>query len=180
MLCVWSSVPDFANTPGSQLLLSGGGGAEGFRLYSIEVDDGHARVAREIIEMAGFGDRVEVIVAHDVEDGLTEVVKRRGVGGGEPFVDVLFVDHDKDCYLPDIKIIIDAGALLPGAVVVADNVLMGRIDDYLEFVRGEARREGGIFVSSRLVESTVEYCEPDKDDWGEDDLKDGVEISVLR
>ena len=162
------------------MLSDGGVGGRGFRLYSVEVDEGHARVAREIIELAGFKDRVKVIVAHDVEDGLAEVVRMRGLGEGEPFVDVLFVDHDKDCYLPDLNLIVGAGALRPGAVVVADNVLMGRIDDYLDFVRGEAGREGGKFVSSRLVESTVEYCEPDIDEWGMEDLKDGVEISVFR
>ena len=56
---------------------------------------------------------------------------------------------------------------------------MGRIDNYLGFVRGESAKEGGVFSESYLRESTVEYCAPDLEKWGADALKDGVEVSVF-
>ena len=155
-----------------------------FLLYSLEIDEKNARVAREIIRLSGFSSNVKVFVAHDVEDGLVEVTKDLGLppssSGPSPFVDLLFIDHDKDSYLSDLRLVISNGYLKSDAVVIADNVIMGRIDDYLDFVRGEAAKADGLFTSSRLFESTVEYCEQDVDQWGEDALKDGVEVSVFR
>jgi catechol O-methyltransferase len=35
---------------------------------------------------------------------------------------MLFLDHDKDAYLPDLRSILDRGWLHRGSIVVADNV----------------------------------------------------------
>ena len=37
-------------------------------------------------------------------------------------MDVLFVDHAKERYLPDLRLIEEAGLLRDGSVVCADNV----------------------------------------------------------
>ena len=84
------------------MLLSGMGN-KNFKLHSIEIDERNAAVAREIVSLAGFEGAVEIVVAHDVENGMAEIIKRRG-GGCKPFIDVLFIDHDKDCYLSDLKV----------------------------------------------------------------------------
>jgi predicted O-methyltransferase YrrM len=36
----------------------------------------------------------------------------------------VFPDHDKNAYLSDLELIIDAGWLHPGSVIVADNILV--------------------------------------------------------
>jgi predicted O-methyltransferase YrrM len=122
-----------------------------------------------------------------------------GSGGG--LVNLLFLDHDKDLYLEDLKsVALDIKVLENGAFVVADNVLIAKIDDYLQWVRnathptnldsegkiesltslgkGEERKEGILFSSSTLFKSRVEYCD-DRDvlEYGAESVVDGVEVS---
>ena len=40
-------------------------------------------------------------------------------------LDLLFLDHHKDAYVPDLQSILDRGWLHGGSIVVADNVLSG-------------------------------------------------------
>jgi catechol O-methyltransferase len=125
------------------------------RLVSVEASRDNAEVARATVGLAGLAERVEVIAgkAADVIPTLSG-----------PF-DLVFVDHWKDLYLPDLRRIEEHGLLRPGSVVVADNVGLFDVSDYLAHVRGSGRYE------SRNVASTVEY---------RDALPDAVEISVFR
>ena len=50
-------------------------------------------------------------------------------------VDFVLLDHWKDMYLPDIKVILETNILAPNAVVVADNTLFPGTPEYLEFIR---------------------------------------------
>jgi len=125
------------------------------RLWSIEANGRNAEVARKVVEYAGLADRVEVIhgPAETVIPTLTE-----------PF-DLVFIDHWKDLYLPDLKRLEARDLIRAGAVVVADNVGLFDVDDYLDYVRNSGRYD------SRNVASTVEY---------RDEMADAVEISVRR
>lgn len=124
-------------------------------LRSIEASRAHAEVARETVALAGLADRVEVI------HGKAEDVIPTLAG---PF-DLVFLDHWKDLYLPDLRRIEAHGLLRPGSVVVADNVGLFDVGDYLDYVRSGGRYE------SRNVASSVEY---------RDALPDAVEISLFR
>ena len=125
------------------------------RLSSVEASRENAEVARATVALAGLADRVEVI------HGKAEHVIPTLTG---PF-DLVFIDHWKDLYLPDLQRLEAHGLLRPGSVVVADNVGLFDVRDYLDHVRGSGRYE------SRNVASTVEY---------RDALPDAVEISVFR
>jgi catechol O-methyltransferase len=146
-----------------------------FHLYSFELDPKNAAVATEIVRLAGLASNVTISVADSVEEGLASLP--------QPLtLDALFLDHDKDLYKADMQVILESKRNLNGApllpsksVCIADNVVMGRITDYLEFVRGDAR-----FSESKLYMSSIEYSKPDLDLYSEDDVKDGVEVSVLR
>src|SRR4029079_168154 len=71
---------------------------------------------------AGVADRVAFVVGA-LGDGWRTVAELRGRHGFAPNrVDLVFIDHAKDQYLPDLQRIMDAGWLHPGSVVVADNV----------------------------------------------------------
>ena len=56
-------------------------------------------------------------------------------------VDLAFLDHDKDAYLPDLEAILARGWLHPGSVVVADNIKMPGAPDYLAYMREHEGRE---------------------------------------
>jgi catechol O-methyltransferase len=127
----------------------------GGSLRSVEASRTHAEVARETVALAGLADHVEVI------HGKAEDVIPTLAGP----LDLVFLDHWKDLYLPDLRRIEAHGLLRPGSVVVADNVGLFDVGDYLGYVRSCGRYE------SRNVASTVEY---------RDALPDAVEISTFR
>lgn len=88
------------------------------RVFSVELSAANAEVARRIWAHAGVADRVHCVVGTIGDGGAT--LDALGFAPGE--LDFLFIDHDKDAYLPDLQAILDRDWLRTGAVVVADNV----------------------------------------------------------
>ncbi len=86
-------------------------------MISLEIDEHHARVARNNIARAGLSDKVEIRVgdAHELLASLTE-------DNEGPF-DVIFIDADKEGY-PDY---LDASLRLvrPGSLILGDNTIRG-------------------------------------------------------
>jgi catechol O-methyltransferase len=125
------------------------------RLVSLEANARNAEVARAMVELAGLGDFVDVRHAK-AEEAIPSL--------GAPF-ELVFLDHWKDLYLPDLKRLEKHDLLRPGSVVVADNVGLFDASAYFAHVRGSGRYD------SRNIPSTVEY---------RDELPDAVEISVFK
>ena len=124
------------------------------RITSVEVNAECVRAARGNIEHAGLSNRVTI-----VEGKSSDVIP--SLSG--PF-DLVFLDHWKDLYLGDLKLIEAAGLLRSGSVVVADNV--GEVfgaDRYLDYVRSCGKYD------SENRTATIEYTS----------LPDAVEISVF-
>lgn len=124
-------------------------------LISIEKSRRCAGIARQIVEHAALGQWVDFY-----EGTLADHIN----GFDEPF-DVVFLDHWKDEYLPDLRRIENAGLLHPGSVVVADNIEFFDVPDYLQHVR-----QCGVYAST-FHQSSVEY---------NDAITDGVEVSVVK
>lgn len=91
-------------------------------LYSVEFNQANADIARRIFAHAGVDDRVTVVTGTlgDGGDTLRRLREEHGFDDGS--LDLVFIDHDKDAYLPDLQRILDEGWLHPGSVVVADNI----------------------------------------------------------
>jgi len=124
-------------------------------LHSIELSAKSVEISRAVVDFAGLSD---VVTFH--QGAAADVIP--GLQGP---LDLVFIDHWKDLYLPDLRRIEDCGLLQPGSVIIADNVTFFDTTDYLEYVRN-----GGTY-DSEYVESTLEY---------NDDLVDGIEISIRR
>lgn len=109
---------------------------------TVEVDERHARVARQNLEAAGVSERVEIVVgrALDVLPRLRDEVER-GEREGFEFV---FVDADKEnswAYFDE-----SVRMCRPGACVVVDNVVRkGQIADE-EVAERDSRVRGGRVV----------------------------------
>ena len=127
----------------------------GGRLVSLEASAENARVSRAMVELAGLAELVDVRHAK-AEEAIPSL--------GAPF-DLVFIDHWKDLYLPDLLRLEKHALLRPGSVVVADNVGLFDASAYFSHVRGSRRYD------SRNVASTVEY---------RDELPDAVEISTFK
>jgi len=81
---------------------------------------------------------------------------------------MVFIDHAKNKYYPDLLLIEQYNLMHSGSVVVADNVIVFNINDYLNHVRNS-----GKYTSSVNYLATLEY-----DDTHEEDKVDGIEVSV--
>ena len=89
--------------------------AEGGRLTCLELEEKYAAIARRNLEDAGVADAVEIIVGPALES-------LRAMSA-EPTFDYVFLDADKTGY-PDYYEEIIA-RLLPGGLLLIDNVLLG-------------------------------------------------------
>lgn len=109
--------------------------APGARVFSVELAEANAEVARRIWAHAGVDDRITCVVGTIGDDGKTLDALAAEHGFTEGGLDFVFVDHDKDAYLPDLLSIVDRAWLHPGAIVVADNVRTPGSPKYRAFMR---------------------------------------------
>ena len=138
----------------SSILFASKLGPEG-RIVSLEKSSASVTGAKANVAFAGLEDRVEI---H--HGSSTELIPTL-----EGTFDLVFLDHWKDLYEPDLRLIEKQGLLRPGSIVVADNVgdIFGA-EPYLEYVRACGRYESEHRVA------TIEYTS----------IPDAVEISVYR
>lgn len=125
----------------------------GGRVCSIEFNPDNAELARRVIAHAGVADRVTVVVGTLGDGGSTLEHLADSHGFGEGALDVVFLDHAKEAYLPDLERILDRGWLHPGSVVIADNVKFPGAPEYHAYMKAQ---EGGLW---RTVEhrAPIEY-----------------------
>ena len=83
------------------------------RLITMEIDPGHARVARQNIERAGLADRVDILIGKAL-DLLPTLAKEK------PF-DLIFIDADKPPYTEYFEWAVRLSR--PGTLIIADNVV---------------------------------------------------------
>lgn len=83
---------------------------EGGRLVTLEIDSRAAELARQNLEAAGLGDRVDVVVG-DAADYLAQVQQKT--------IDMIFIDADKRNYPTYLKLCFPL--LRVGGILVADD-----------------------------------------------------------
>jgi len=127
----------------------------GAHITSVDINPDAIAGARANVETAGLSGRVTFI-----EGPSTRVIATL-----EGRFDLVFLDHWKDLYKPDLQLIEERGLIGPGSIVVADNV--GKIfapEAYLDYVRNCGRYD------CEHRPATIEYTS----------VPDAVEISVYR
>lgn len=141
------------------------------RLLCVEYEERHAEVARWALDFAGLSDRVTVLTmagSDAVDDARAFVDAVKGKGGR---TDVLFLDHAKERYLPDLQLYEKAGIVGAGTLVVADNVVYPGAPGFLEYVDTTAGR-----YRTRLIDAMFEYDQVWKPDWIPQ--KDALSVSL--
>jgi predicted O-methyltransferase YrrM len=127
------------------------------RVISIEVDEHHAKVARNNIERAGLADRVDVRLGAGVEvlPKIVEEVKQQKLGKFQ----LVFIDADKENNWNYVDTAI--GLCEPGACIIVDNVVRkGQLAHDTDDPR--------IVGARRVVENV-----------GKDDRLDGVVVQTV-
>lgn len=93
------------------------GMAEDSTLISLEIDERRAEVARQNVERAGLGEKVEVQVG-DARKLLADLVEK----DEGPF-DLVFIDADKEGYPEYLEWALRLSR--PGSLILADNTIRG-------------------------------------------------------
>ncbi|KAF4764149.1 hypothetical protein N7455_010628 [Penicillium solitum] len=123
----------------------------GERYLSLELNPEFAAIANMLVELAGLRDFVRIIV------GRSDVSLHKLLTSGEvKKVELLFIDHYKPAYTTDLKLCEHLGAIVPGSVLAADNVLHPGNPPYLEYVRStvEQKREAAKAGPSQAYNTT--------------------------
>jgi catechol O-methyltransferase len=123
------------------------------RLVTIEFNPANAAIAQSLFDHAGVADRVTIVQGTLGDGGKTVATLRERHGFALNALDFVFVDHAKDAYLPDLRLILREGWLRPGAVVVADNVKFPGAPEYHAFMKDN---EGKVF-RTREHKTHAEY-----------------------
>jgi catechol O-methyltransferase len=105
------------------------------KVYSVELAETNAANARQIWAHAGVADRVTCVVGTIGDGGRTLDALANEHGFSSGALDFVFLDHDKNAYLDDLKSILDRGWLHPGSIVVADNVGFPGSPKYRAYMR---------------------------------------------
>ncbi len=128
-------------------------------IYSIEFNADNAEIARRIHRHAGIGDRITVIVGTLGDGGKTVDALKTEHGFSDASVDLVFLDHAKEAYLSDIKLIVETGWLRNGALAVADNVKFPGAPEYWAYMK---ENEGTLWRTDEH-ETHLEYQSVMKD-----------------
>ncbi|XP_073415171.1 catechol O-methyltransferase-like [Dendrobates tinctorius] len=102
----------------------------GCRLFTVEMNPEYAAVAKEMIKFAGVQDKVEIL-----QGSTEEIIPSLKAKIGVDHVDFVFMDHFKEHYASDTKLLEECGVIKTGSVILADNVVCPGAPDFLEYVR---------------------------------------------
>jgi catechol O-methyltransferase len=138
----------------------------GERYYSLELNPEWAAAARHLIELAELQDFVEVIV------GRSDVILDKLYRDGQVTnIEIMFIDHYKPAYLTDLKQCEHHGMIVPGSLLLADNVIYPGNPPYLEYVRSTVEQKRDVakngpvkgYNTTGLLERTVKSWMPEGD-----------------
>ena len=100
---------------------------------------------------AGVQDRVTIIHGYLGDGGATIERLKSALGPGQ--LDVVFIDHAKEEYLPDLERILAAGWLHAGSVVIADNIRFPGAREYQAYMTAQEGKRW----STRAHQTHAEY-----------------------
>lgn len=110
--------------------------AGGKRYLSLEKNPEFAAVTTMVVDLAGLSDVVKVIVGSS-DHSLYNLFS----SGQLSHVELLFIDHYKPAYTTDLKLCEQLGKVIPGSLLIADNVLVPGAPQYLKYVRSSVEEK---------------------------------------
>lgn len=141
---------------GDQMRRSAAAAASGRtpRLWSLEASPIYAAFIMSMVDLAGLSDIVKVVT------GPAAASLRRLHQSGElTQVNFVFLDHNEEMYLADLKLCQELGVVGPGSVVVADNVGRPGAPEYREYVRSQPHLETRA-IPSFITPGDIPVCVP--------------------
>ncbi|KAK7735962.1 hypothetical protein SLS53_007341 [Cytospora paraplurivora] len=141
--------------------------AGGLRYYSLEYNPEFGAVIASLVDLAGLHDVVRVEIGP-----ASASLRRLYADGTLNKIDLMFLDHVKPLYTPDLKLCEELGLIGPGSVLAADNVVKPGNPPYLEYVRSTVERKRQNFQKNTGSSSNT------RSDWEKyrHDLSDGEQV----
>ncbi|KAM9099809.1 catechol O-methyltransferase isoform X2 [Sarcophilus harrisii] len=102
----------------------------GGHLFTIEFNESFAAIAQQIIQLAGLQEKISILKG-PTEEIIPQLKKKYEINT----VDMVFLDHWKDRYLPDTRLLEESGLLRKGSVLLADNVILPGAPEFLQYIR---------------------------------------------
>jgi catechol O-methyltransferase len=87
------------------------------KLYSFEANEQYAKIAQKHIDLAGLSHKVQIILG-EAQNTLPEFKKTHNYDK----IDFVFLDHWKDRYVPDLRVLESLELVKPGTFIAADNI----------------------------------------------------------
>ncbi|CDR44584.1 CYFA0S15e00254g1_1 [Cyberlindnera fabianii] len=103
---------------------------ENAKIHTFDMDEGFFKISEQIIALSGLSHRIYQHLGK-----VNEIVEKVSNDEGISRVDLVFLDHWKDSYISDLRLLETVGLVTKGTVVCADNVIIPGAPDYLEYVR---------------------------------------------
>jgi catechol O-methyltransferase len=141
----------------------------GSKLISVEMNSENCAIARAIIEHAGLSSKVTVFkgTLNKVVDELAILLSKTKA----PQFDFIFMDHFKNCYLPDFLLLKKKNVLRKGTGIVADSIGFPEAQDYSKYLKEhpeelktEEYKSDVKFLNWLPCKLTVSTYEPEGDD----------------
>ncbi|EFJ05621.1 hypothetical protein SELMODRAFT_450883 [Selaginella moellendorffii] len=120
------------------------------KLISLELTPHIADIARRIIDHAGLSSKVEVLLA-PLSRQIDTIKSTLAKTNGQCF-DFVFVDHDKDLYLPDYLLLKEKGLIDEGSVIFADNMGFPGSPKFWSYIQSHPQE-----LETEVHKSAVEY-----------------------
>ncbi|TVY36250.1 Catechol O-methyltransferase [Lachnellula occidentalis] len=121
----------------STILFAGEARAAGGKKYfSLERSPSFAANIKALVEFAGLGEFVEVIVGSS-----NESIQRLYDNGQVKNIEMMFLDHYKPAYTTDLKLCEALGMISKDTVLAADNVIAPGNPPYLKYVRSSVQEK---------------------------------------
>ncbi|KAJ5797814.1 uncharacterized protein N7503_007110 [Penicillium pulvis] len=117
----------------------------GKQYLSIEKNPEMAAVANQLVDLAGLRDVVRIVVGSSNEVLEELILEKKEID----LVELIFMDHWQDLYLPDLWLLEGLKVLTPGkSLLLADNVIMPGAPKYLEWVHATPEQKKDIIAKS--------------------------------
>ena len=134
--------------------------AGGRRYISLERNPEFAAVIMSLVDLAGLGDVVKVVVGPSAQS-----IKRLHGDGTLKHIDLMFLDHYKPAYTTDLKLCEHLGLVNPGSVLAADNVIKPGNPPYLAYVRSSVAEKRERYESGETEKETAEFADRTKNQY---------------
>lgn len=120
------------------------------KYYSFEVNEKFAGIARQLIDLAGLSHKVEIIIGPAAETLETFKTRLNQEKSKYTPVDFVFIDHWKDLYVPDLRVLESLNLIAPGTVIAADNIYRPGAPEYVKYVQSspQERRDHNYSVDN--------------------------------